>query len=47
MEMAMTRDEAIRFVDKIHNTLRDVVAEGNVMDEWLAHNSTSDTRGDG
>jgi len=29
-----TRDEAIRFIDKIHGELRDVVAEGHVMESW-------------
>lgn len=33
-----TRDEAIRFIDKIHAELKDVVAEGHVMDAWTSNN---------
>ncbi len=34
-----TRDEAIRFVDKCHDTIKDVVAEGQIMDYWTKMNA--------
>lgn len=34
-----TRDEAIMFIDKIHAELKDVVAEGRVMDAWIKENT--------
>ena len=34
-----TRDEALKFIDKIHAELKDVVAEGWIMDTWIAKQS--------
>jgi hypothetical protein len=36
--VSMTRDEADRFMLKVHDTMKDVVAENQIMDYWLRAN---------
>ena len=44
VERCQARDDAIRFVDNVHKSLNDVVAEGQIMDFWIAANSMSENK---